>query len=598
MKKWILSIFVAQIIIASICAEHKQLIILLDQSGIHENVTNNYVSLTHELIAALQSNCCPILASVSLWKNIVEKKHEATFAQTQSNAPEYATLQLYNQLSKRIHEISKDLNLHKSMQQKKLQKLITMINNEFYSPQALNNLKKSNTLPSWDGSDAVVMSNFTLDQDSWKVYWMSSHLLLFIPSKLDHGLQLQDLSECKNPLELNKFIFSSFDKNNVSIVESLHKIMPAKNISNHTWTIILDGHGRNYTAAPKRAGKIRYIADLSLQEFKELLNFFDTNITTHLLVSGSCQSSGILWEKIDIMPVSYPILLPCLTDATCTGYVIWPKLPFLYTGLLTQDDFIFDAKQKEFKFYINPLYSYKIFFSEVASIKTFNNAQCQKLIKVLPTIVEPTLNNTPVLLDKNNKFLLYDPQTVIHIADTKPASLTAPTNTVLLESTHFNTTLKCETIAPRIISVYPGKAKHYITKLCMQKGSLDMVIQAFWPLKGLSVDKFFFLDQLECLADKKYSILSASNKHLLLENVLIHTHNDTYMRLYFEYNTKIFSAHARLIAGQPTIKDIHVIRTMSSEQYAQMYKHIGLYKQSKRRTVTAHNRSSRLQKLT
>lgn len=598
MKRFLLLLSVAT---AYANSTHKQLLILLDQTGVHENVTNNYVSLTHQLVAALQSACCPILVSTAIWKNVLEKKHEAAFAKAQPTAPEFATLKLFDTLANRITELDAGFKHAGYSHKKRAQLLAAQLTTEFYTPSGLHNLKQNKLVAQWEHSDAVVMDQFMFDQAAWQVHWVHDRLLLFVPKNnvQNCGLKLDGLRQCADPLDLSRFVLYGFSKKNLSLVHSLRTIMPTQQEQPYRWTLLVEGHGRNNDEAPRAAGRIRYIADLSLKEFKQVLDFFSTEINMHLLVSGSCQSSGILWQKMCAMQnacYAYPILLSCLTDVTSTGYVMWPKLPFLYAGSLSAHDLAYDATHDSFRVYIDPLYRYKKFFTTIAAMPSFDIPVSDQFKQVLPTIIEPTLNNTPVFLKGDKKELLYDAATIayvndassVHDAYTKQALLVDTPR--IAHSMHF-----LAQSMPRFVSVRAGTAYHSLAHLQIDGGGLDTVAQAFWPLKGLSVDKFFLIDELRCTADAKCAVFSAADQQITLKNVVVHTQKDSYMRLYFAYNNHIYSGHARMQEKQPMIKDLHIVRTMGPQKYATLYQSLG--QKSYKALKLAQNRSVRLQRL-
>ena len=591
---------------------HRNLIILLDQSGSHENVTNNYVSLTHELLAALQSECCPVLVSSFIWKNILEKKREAAFSKTNKTAPEQSTLGLFEALNTRISQLD---TWHKQTTHDKhirAQAIVAQINNDFYSDAALQKLKKNNLVPQWAYSDYVVMDHFRFNQHAWDIYWVNERLLLFVPKMLAHkslGLKIDALERCQDPGDLSALYLQSFAKTNEPVLKSLKKIMVSKQEQMQreeqpfAWTIILDGHGRNYHEAPRSAGRVRYIADLSLSDFKELLNFFEKEIIIHLLVSGSCQSSGLLWQKMsktEKVSYSYPILLTCLTDVTSYGYVIKPKLPF-FTDQLSVHDIAYDKKNDTFRFAIDYLYRYKDFFTAVTNLCRFDTHECEQLKSILPSIIEPHINNTPVFLTANQKLLLYNPTTTVYITDISPAVCSTSLygkETVLLDIPHIAQALQFTAQnMPRFVSVTAGTAYHRMSSIIMDNGTLDTFAQAFWPLHGLSVDKFFLIDELRCLAGENYAIFNNPAEQLSLKNVLVHIQKDQYMRLCFEYNNQVFSGHARLIDKKPTIRDMHIIRTIAPRRYSDLYTSLA-QKKVRSKAILAQGSFRRLHRLT
>ena len=132
--------------------------------------------------------------------------------------------------------------------------------------------------------------------------------------------------------------------------------------------------------------------------------------------------------------------------------------------------------------------------------------------------------------------------------------------------------------------------------VAMETAPFDAIAQIFWPLHGLSVDKLFLIDELRCLAGESCTIFNNSAEQLSLKNVLLHVQKDSYMRLCFEYNNQVFSGHARLIDKKPTIRDMHVIRTMMKKRYNDIYTSLA-QKQLRSKTLMANNSSRRLQRL-
>jgi hypothetical protein len=86
-----------------------------------------------------------------------------------------------------------------------------------------------------------------------------------------------------------------------------------KKTTQPTWAVYMDGHG-----------EVRlHIVSLSLEMFKEVLNFFEYKINTRLLAISSCYAAGITTEilfkeKQSQLQKTYPfaIITQALTDAT------------------------------------------------------------------------------------------------------------------------------------------------------------------------------------------------------------------------------------------------------------------------------------------
>src|SRR3990167_5248738 len=82
-------------------ADQQNLIILVDTTQ-QESIKKQDITATHQLIVALQQQAAPILVSVSLWKNIVDRKKDFTKKLHNQSSVESSLYNLYQETNRQL----------------------------------------------------------------------------------------------------------------------------------------------------------------------------------------------------------------------------------------------------------------------------------------------------------------------------------------------------------------------------------------------------------------------------------------------------------------------------------------------------------------
>lgn len=141
------------------------------------------------------------------------------------------------------------------------------------------------------------------------------------------------------------------------------------------------------------------IADLTLQEFKDVLWFFQTQIKTHILHYSGCYSGGnhikLAFENEHQETYNFAIICDCLTDGAT--YCKWDnRLPSWQQKFLTVDDVYYDKAKKSWDLIMRSPYNWNEFFNSISRID-FSIESIDRLPKALSYISYPVLANISLL---------------------------------------------------------------------------------------------------------------------------------------------------------------------------------------------------------
>src|SRR5438045_216284 len=188
-----------------------------------------------------------------------------------------------------------------------------MVNKEFYGPETVLRWKLEKKFPGATVQNSMLCYLVPFKADEWLVYDCNGYYL-FVPvqicsekgwtdtlselfsklttRELDLGIKIDHLAPMKNPLDKEHYYLSSTVKKD-SLTDVLQKLLITKKEyeqatkTQHRFILFLKGHGfsEKYGITEKR------IADLSLVQFHELLQFCEHELSTQAFIYQSCFGS-------------------------------------------------------------------------------------------------------------------------------------------------------------------------------------------------------------------------------------------------------------------------------------------------------------------
>jgi hypothetical protein len=530
--------------------QNQRCLILLDCRDTENIGRTSTFYLSSKLQSAIAEKSIPILMHASVWNSFVERR--AYFKQNaqQNDTKEHKLLSLYEEINNKIAFWSSQYNKASEDLVENKRLIIERVNEEFYGTH-------------FDVQDFEyqLLSNYltAFDSNDWFVYKKHGFYLL-IPKNYAKNFgslgfktdNLEKVDACED-IGLNYFE-SQQPSSLVDVLPNFfctHKDSDDRS-TRYKWDIVLSGHGGSFYAENNQEGKISWsgeplIADLTVPEFRNVLDFFQTQLNTHLLHYSSCYAGGnhieLAFEKV----YNFAIICDCLTD--CATFCKWTNtLPSKQKKNLTVDDLDYHLAVKSWGLNMRSPYNWDEFFKVAAQIDfsalfTFSLEKSEELPRALAHITYPIIANISLLRPPgSNRFhplisqdmMKIDDQSVL-FEDGKGKNVV---KVILLESDSIDRDLilnNAESL--RIISIKPGKAQHYIRRLILEN-PIDLP-SAFWQAEFQIYDKTFLID--ECTFPLLENSLICSNLKLNtnraeIKNLMVRQHNTFYghfIRIFF-----------------------------------------------------------------
>ncbi len=584
----------------------REMIILIDSKGVEENIgrpLRRY--LMNKLQSALQEQACPILVSASLWEAFLEKRESMRQMGAVPSTAENHTLEIYGKINERLnfwYRFYREQSLDPIQSQ---QLMLASINDEFYANEEFLN-ETSNQVS--DDMNAAFMSYATpFHSEEWEGYTNNHSFVLLVPKKygeeeerlsaecatgftnreihlglkVDHLARIDDL---ENPARF--YLYNPWVS--IGMADSLSDFFVTREEDRHphSWNIVLSGHGRHASPDSQTPQTEVLIADLTLQDFRKTLNFFEHNISTKCLYYATCYGAGnhlkLIFDQAGSSDYSYAMISDCFSDSW--SYTFWHLLHFPNSkdDLLTSDEISYDVEKGWF-LPLDYKYRWKDFFQEVAQ-NSFSSDSLSWLAQSLSHITPSLLCNTPsVRLPHSDKWMIILPDTYFRITDlvlrvNKKDTLILNENTeaVLLEAPQIAVpvTIKNTRRVPRMVSALPGSSRHFIKQLTLKTNYC--ILGAFWPLEGDFFNREILIEQLDFPA-KDFSLkdqLHYEGDTITLKNVLIASEKSM-LRIFFQTEEGIsYMAVANKVnelARDASLKGLYPLNDECAELYLQRY---------------------------
>lgn len=325
-------------------------LILVDQRCNVENIGNANWFLTSRLQSAIAEQATPILLNAGLWNSFIERRIQFRQSLEQKDSSLNKMHELYRKINEHIECLSHQYNdAHPDVIQNK-HLVVQSVNEEFYHSE--------NYVTA--GEYQILVDYYTpFDPKEWDIYKNAKGFYLFIPKKYSAqnkltGFNIQGLEEVVYPEDSASIYFDSLVNESLPDVLSdfflTHSDFTDSSMP-YAWDIVLAGHGGSHYKEKNLDGNITWngqplIADLTVDEFREVLDFFHSKVKTHLFHYSSCYGGGnhieLIFNQERDESYNYGIICGTLTD-TAT-YCKWTTLlSSSERTFLTTDDLVYDA---------------------------------------------------------------------------------------------------------------------------------------------------------------------------------------------------------------------------------------------------------------
>lgn len=491
--------------------------------------------VSHDLLVALDQKPCAILASRLLIRDIVKQPTPREFV-NKLKARNDRDAQSYENLVKGREKIKDYLATAPANPTYPEDENIIAAINEMVPTEFKYKTKRIDS----DFYSALDKEIYTFNPSEWVIKQVGDQLLLLIPkeyinklnaqkfaqhynqgtystTELNLGLKidhLQDISSldayvneyrASNDTTSGKFVLSALPS--LFITRAEYKQVSKQKASSATmpqWSICLMGHGSTTQFAEGSK-----VADMVIDDFKQLLDFFDTKITTKLVIYQSCYAAGENTQKIYgdlksswLKTNPYTVVTNALTDAPVTK-----EKRYTVTRFSTNSVDFANHKLKP-----GDLMDYKKFFDVLAKENVVNFTEV--LANLFPPSGDPrNIFGTPqIKLPGVAWFNIIDvDKNIVSIGQILATSRSAnqpldvmtffkrnwPPVAILLYANIIPFELKIPvTQMPVLVSMIPGDSLHEIAKISVNTTLKDF-IDALKPLEEIRYRKLFVINKLK-----------------------------------------------------------------------------------------------------
>ncbi len=533
----LLSIFLCMPIVAN---QTNGLLIFLDDSE------TTIGAITSNFVTAVAQHAGPILASASL---IVNAIHDHAGKYNERLVSEYARYE--TMYAAALNTVAKTTNEAMNIHQGNLQAVQAY---QAKYAKATSELDLINSLLHSFNIRAMRSLTYTLLNQFWIIKEVNPSLYLLLPVRYlcEKGVPLSQAKKYSNgpltPIELSLGLQINHLKTlglygvgkskawgNDYFVSALSQLFITHEqyrqsnavIAIPQWSIYINGHGL--------MGQM--VANLSIEQFKDLLSFLENRIFTRLLVYSSCYAAGMNAEKIYLdsekqipLRYSFPIITQALLDSPT--YFPQPKVTAVENALALVSQLHFDT------FFNRITQPGMLNYEELIRPIEFYAMAPQLAIKNIPQIKLPSLPWFSVL-DANRK--------TVSIGSILAQSRTAPLDigkffkrqgavaepiAVLLYAGEIPFDLEFHTThMPHIISMISGDAMHHIKKLISDLHDA-LVVCASMDVALQGPRKIFLIDEVQAPP-----FIQTPLTHVIVES------GPTDFNLFMEFNGTIYTDH-------------------------------------------------------
>ena len=598
----------------------RNLIMILD-TNVEDISDSSGVCISH-LISAIADKASPILVSTRVWFNYLERKQELSIHGAIENSDEAKAVNFMKALQDRISHWGQIMEANHIDQAQQAPLIAQAVNNEFYSSSAVEAMRAQGKLiaPKVAKEIATHLMRYAMvpfDPEQWLTYKVNDAYYLLIPKdylqkcgyteerqvhnqeepfsiqELRLGLAIDHMSTITNPTDMSPLYLNDLHEPTQSFVDTLSSLFVPqafyKTGTNPAWNIALIGHGSHHHIDENRDHCIvdTYcrIAQMTFDEFKKMLRFFDKTIHTNCFMYQTCYAGGEHSNKLfttdghqDIY--GYTIISGCLNDNFSTVNI--PEL-YVHERPLKPWDLEYNYTNSTWQYKLDyKNFNWNALFDGLAvDMHKFCYKAPRELLQILENAIGTWIENLPqVRLANSDQFSTYSYQmnslsiddALIAIKKAANAGLEIDTRIIVLKTPCIDIPITVKpTENPRWISQLPGSSVHYFSSIDATALPIDKALGLLRQPSGAQYDKTFFIKELRCSCDGQYGgqkDLGTKGSQLTCKNVLIAHHGAQYARIFFQNQQgTVFAAVGRNYQGEYTIRALAPLRSLTQDQY-------------------------------
>lgn len=581
----------------------RDLIILLDDRV--ETNPGKIGAIVTDLQNALQAEAAPILMSASLWRTFILARQEWMLQAQIPGTAEYKVTTLMQTINERI-------NYWQTLLRGALDDIHTRslvadkVNAEFYIKERYEQLQADGLIP--QNLNALKKIYFCMTTpcsfDAWYWFYLDTGYYLALPKKYSvqytRSTELTDvlttagfntaLTSCAiDPLDIAPTMECCVQSvsADATIVATLQQLFQKKSV--HKWSIFITGHGSYYQLMQ---GYNQEIVGVSLDTFKKVCDFFDANLSTHLLWIVSCKAGGVnrlvLTEGGKVY--QYPIVIECLSDVN--AYTNLDVYNFLPNGTVQCEGCCLkkNSIHNRWELSAKPSQRFNEFFKKIHDTQVHDlHGDCvmlQEQVCAAFGAISPhgDIANTPqLLLPQSCNWLLCYSYGALYL-NTQSALIAEVCNvphilgkqTIFIDAPVFMSEWKIADKAARyIMAITPGDSIHYCTAVSAHSLTAQGILECFWPYDYPACTKQFLFDTITCLNDPQdpfAQMLGLTENTAVFNQVILQVIKDDQIVVMFTTPAgDSFTAVMRKIDGGPVMRNLQKLSVKAAESYHQYY---------------------------
>lgn len=600
---------------------HRNLIIINGEENIARK--SNFF-LTSKLLSALMHATAPILVSTTVWQHFVERKQEFIFRASQKETKEHYLLHHHTTVLEKLAYWTTVFRQTSATTAEMKQLVIQQMADEVADDVAI--LKERNLIQKNLDED-LLFSFFShlCSIDQWSCYRVNDYYCLLVPQKYtermisEHasmpykgyttrevalGLKIDHLEHIENALDFSVLTFQLQPRKEYDFLHALQELfinkkdIVAMKLS-YAWNIFFTGHGGN-SSLSFIAQKFDIIGELSVDEFRKFLIFMNESITTSIFIYTTCFGAGQHLQEpyiVDGKPLcfNYPIIINNITDVVSYGFWHYVLPPVIHEEKFILDCYIFNEESGQWRLDLDDPQrrnhnNWDKFWQEITAFNKNDNPEKLLTGQFLEYLGQLYIENIPnIRFAGSDRFVIYSPVNAVKINEQivalkkyyKKSIIVDHQIPVLLEIPFITAPLllKKQDPLPRIVSVIPGHAVHYLKKIDSHEYQPLDLLRVFWPLHSSSFNKTFLIKKLTCANNPELSQilgLNEKDKEIILRNVIVYLDRDSLVRIFFQtVDGKSFSSYGRFIDNNQS--DFGLIIPMNEKtaaKYHAYFKHV------------------------
>lgn len=589
----------------------RDLIIILDDRQ-EDNPSKAGFTIDH-VSHALMAETAPLLVSATLWRTFVDLRQEWLLLSQVQGSYEYNVAHWLDDVNDAINYWYKIL--HDTVDESHIKSIIAdKINEQFFTQEQYDALSKAGKLPYGNGfllSCARFASKCNLN--AWYWFYLDEGYYLAIPktyaNRYTQSLKPKDIlnaagfssklvDSLADPLYIDPIRFMQLKPIENTILPTLKKLFAST--KKYTWSFFIAGHGQAYKSA---YGKVKTIAGITIETFKQMCCFLNDSMSVHLLWITSCFVGGMHRLELAEKKHHYAIVVESLGDVPCYASL---NLPHINDKSLfhCKKEFIRKSLDGRWELWYQYSKQFINFFEKVHTLHNDNknkNKDLQDVVYEIFSEISPRrfIENSPHILPAHsNRWLLCYPSDWAYLsiqagllADMCSMPHTLHTHTVLIDAPVLKSGFN---IVPNsikfIVVITPGESAHYIGPVNAVNVGINDFMNYFWPAFEQICGKQILFESITCQCDPKdpmTQMLGITENTVTFSNVLMRIVKNEQIELIFTVaNGDVFYATMRSIDGKPMFRNLQKLSSKAVESYR------SYYEKTKTELITQYDQST------